>query len=285
MENLENEIWKDIIGYEGLYQISNLGRIKKILPKKTIIMKTHVESGYCRIAFSKDKIVKKFHIHNLLAIHFLPNSENSEFVEHIDGNRLNNSLDNLRWKQPIPDLENEIWKDIKGYEGYYKISNLGRVKKLRREVFSKNGKFLRIDSEKLNKTHVNKLRGNYIIVDLNFKGKNETLPLHRLLAINFIPNPENKKYVNHIDQNPQNNSLENLEWVTNMENTCHAQKSKKNRTSKYIGVGWDKYHNKWKCQIYYNKKSIHIGVFLSEEEAYEARKKFEADNGIKNKYI
>ena len=247
-------------------------------------MNSFAEHGSCRIEFCKNKIAKRFLIHNLLATHFLPNPENLEFVEHIDGNRLNNSLDNLRWKKPIPDLQNEIWKDIKGYEGYYKISNLGRVKKLRREVYSKKGKLLRIDSEGLNKTHVNKLRGNYIIVDLRVKGKSETLQLHRLLAINFIPNPENKRYVNHIDQNPQNNSLENLEWVTNMENMCHAQK-RKNRTSKYIGVGWDKYAGKWKCQIYFNKKSIHIGSFTSEEEAYEARKKFEADNGISNKYI
>jgi hypothetical protein len=183
----------------------------------------------------------------------------------------------------MENLENEIWKDVIGYEGYYQISNLGKVKKLRREVLNKKGTLIRIDPERLNKTHLNKLRGNYYVTDLRVRGQRKTFQIHRLIAIAFIPNPENKRYVNHIDHNPMNNSLDNLEWVNQMENTCHAQK-RLNRSSKYIGVGWDKYAGKWKCQIYFNKKSIHIGSFTSEEDAYEARKKFEVDNGIINKY-
>lgn len=52
-----------------------------------------------------------------------------------------------------------------------------------------------------------------------------------------------------------------------------------------MGVGWDKHNNKWKCQIYFNGKSKHIGAFDTEEEAYEARVKFEKENGIENRYL
>jgi hypothetical protein len=173
----------------------------------------------------------------------------------------------------------EEWKDIIGYEGYYQISNLGRVKFLERQVprFSK----IQILKEKIVKFHLAK-RG-YYVVDLRVKSKRKTLNIHRLIAIHFIDNPLNKKYVNHIDENKLNNSIENLEWVTNMENICHAKKNVKS-SSEYIGVGWDKYANKWKSQIYHKGKSIHLGSFFSEQEAYNARVKYEQENNIENKY-
>jgi hypothetical protein len=181
----------------------------------------------------------------------------------------------------LEDMEGEIWKDIESYDGYYQISNFGRVKSLNREIIRSDGKKNKYKGRIL-KSHISK-RG-YYIVDIHINNLRKTYNIHRLIAINFISNPSNKKQVNHIDSNPLNNSINNLEWVNNLENTCHRSKKYK-YSSKYIGVGWDKYNNKWKCQIYFNGKSKHIGVFNTEEEAYQARCEYEKNNNIENKYL
>lgn len=107
----------------------------------------------------------------------------------------------------------EIWKDVKGFEGFYQISSLGRVKSLPR-----NGT---INSERILKP--NNVRG-YLQVVLNKKGDKSYKKVHRLVAENFIENPLNKREVNHIDGNKHNNNLSNLEWVTSSENQIHAYK-------------------------------------------------------------
>ena len=98
----------------------------------------------------------------------------------------------------------EEWRDIKGYEGLYQISNLGRVKSLR----NNHGQF----REKILKTCSNKLGYSYI--NLYKEGKNKKCLVHRLVALHFIPNPNNYKEINHKDENKQNNRVENLEWCT-----------------------------------------------------------------------
>ena len=107
--------------------------------------------------------------------------------------------------------EQEIWKDIKGYEGYYQISNMGRVKGLKRKF---------IHNEYIKKMYY--YDNSYVRVSLRKKSKPKTFLVHRLVALAFIPNPENKKQVNHKDGNKQNNNVCNLEWVDNSTNMQHA---------------------------------------------------------------
>jgi hypothetical protein len=115
----------------------------------------------------------------------------------------------------------EVWKDIKGYEGLYQVSNFVRVKSLCRKVLSKkkNEPFLRIVNERILKMDI---RNGYMYVSLSKNSISRKLMVHRLLAISFIDNPENKKFINHIDGDKLNNSLSNLEWCTSKENTNHA---------------------------------------------------------------
>lgn len=111
----------------------------------------------------------------------------------------------------------EIWKDVKGYEGLYKVSNFGRVKSLKygRERILKTGK-----------------GGYYLTVGLYFDNKLKTVKVHRLVAMAFIENHDNKPFVNHKDEDKYNNNVNNLEWVTHAENmncgTAIERRSKSN---------------------------------------------------------
>lgn len=112
-------------------------------------------------------------------------------------------------------MMNEIWKDVKGYEGLYQISNLGRIKSLKRQVG-----FIERD-EKILKP---RLIRSYLVAHLFKNNVAKNVLIHRMVAEMFIENPENKPCVNHIDGNKQNNKVENLEWVTHSENDLHAYK-------------------------------------------------------------
>lgn len=113
----------------------------------------------------------------------------------------------------------EIWKDIPNYEGLYQASNLGRIKGLRR--YKQNHSKLQIVEEKIINQYVNKHNG-YVYSMLYKDGTEKNCRVHKLIAQTFIPNPENKKTINHIDGNKMNNRVDNLEWATNKENIIHA---------------------------------------------------------------
>ena len=113
----------------------------------------------------------------------------------------------------------EIWQDIKGYEGIYQISTLLRVRSLDRKVWNR---FQMIPIKgKITKVHINR---GYPKVTLTNR-KNKTASMHRLVAIHFIPNPLNLPEVNHIDGNKLNYAIENLEWCDRLHNMQHASRT------------------------------------------------------------
>lgn len=112
----------------------------------------------------------------------------------------------------------EIWKDIPGYEGLYQVSNLGRVKSLGRYVKKRYGLMWK-KGKVLSAAKDNK---GYLVVVLCDNTKRQTFKVHRLVAMVFLENRNNKPQINHIDGNKQNNSVFNLEWCTQPENMTHA---------------------------------------------------------------
>lgn len=112
----------------------------------------------------------------------------------------------------------EIFKDIKGYEGLYQISNLGRVKSLERDI--KLRQYTKHVDAFIMRQDLNK-RG-YLYIRLTKNGKQKAFRVHRLVAEAFIDNPNSLSQVNHIDFNRTNNNVNNLEWVTPQDNTNHS---------------------------------------------------------------
>ena len=115
----------------------------------------------------------------------------------------------------------EIWKDIKGYEGWYKVSNLGNVRSLDRAITYSNGRKHFEKGKMLKPT----LKSNgYYYVSLSRNCKTPKYDIHKLVAIAFLENPNNYKCVNHIDGNKLNNNINNLEWCSYSYNAIHANK-------------------------------------------------------------
>lgn len=138
----------------------------------------------------------------------------------------------------------EIWKDIKGYEGLYQISNMGRVKSLLK--VTKFGNRLKVNEEMILKPALGK-RG-YYVVSLNHNGKSKTFTIHRLIAEAFIPNPQNKEFIDHINTIKTDNRIENLRWVTSKENSNNIL------TLQHSSESTSK---KWKEGCYNNRNNIH----------------------------
>lgn len=113
---------------------------------------------------------------------------------------------------------NEIFKDLKDYEGLYQVSNCGRVLSLAKG--DGNGNKDRILKQAPNVCK----HGTYYYVSPSKNGKARSQQVHRLVAQAFLPNPENKPHVNHIDNDPSNNHVDNLEWCTHSENMLHAHR-------------------------------------------------------------
>jgi hypothetical protein len=145
------------------------------------------------------------------------------------------------------------WRKIEGYENY-SVSSAGEVRN------DETGLILKP-----------RIRTGYLMLYLHKNGERKTHSVHRLVALSFIPNPENKRCVDHKDNNPLNNKLENLRWATIYENGANA-KMRSHNTSGVKGVSWYKRYSKWNVQIRINGVKTNLGYFATLEEATTVRR-------------
>lgn len=165
--------------------------------------------------------------------------------------------------------QEEIWKDIVGYEGLYMVSNLGRVRSFAKLKRLNDGTILgepRILKQALT---------NYGYKQVCLYINNTTTPftIHKLVAIAFLNHKPNghELIVDHIDGNKTNNKLQNLNIISQRENVAKGRCAKIG-SSKHIGVSWNKRSRKWLSYIYVGNKRIDLGFFKSEIEASNAYK-------------
>ncbi len=149
----------------------------------------------------------------------------------------------------------EEFRIVKDYPNY-SVSNFGNVKK------NQTGKII-----------IPRYSNGYSQVELWNNDNGKVFGVHRLVAIEFIPNPENKPFVDHIDNDKANNNVNNLRWATITENNRNKVLSSRN-TSGVKGVCWNKKHKKWYAGIKIDGKNKHLGSFNTLEEAKQARQNF-----------
>lgn len=219
--------WYDIPEYEGMYQINKNGEVKSIR-RKIKTSKGHYQTCggnilapyYGSIELCKDHKRYRYKVCELVAQAFMPNYVSGMPIYHINGT--SDKLSNLSLTVPKNDNNGE-WKDIPGYEGYYQASIYGKIRSVNRMVeFRISGRVQQV-YRKSKILAENITQDNYVQVILSVNGVAKTLSVHRLVAQTFLPNPENKPQVNHIDGNTQNNNVNNLEWATRSENMTHAK--------------------------------------------------------------
>jgi hypothetical protein len=313
MEETDEEIWKPITDFPN-YEVSSKGQVINKNTNKIMKQQTHC-SGYLYISLSNNERKNvSCKVHRLVAKTFIDNSENKLTVDHIDKNKQNNCVSNLRWatmkEQNIYVNKNVTFLKPINYRPIYRINNdTNEIIELHESIAQAalwiidnnlttikivNNNNISIISSKLCAVGNNKRniaygfkwqyfhekededeiwkeipfeiinKNNYYVSNKgrfkNNKGlikndykyntgykrihiNNKNYLLHRLIALTFLENPENKEFVNHIDGNKLNNQLTNLEWVTCLENNMHKiQIGLSNSTQKVIQ--YDKNMNK-----------------------------------------
>lgn len=159
--------------------------------------------------------------------------------------------------------QSEEWRPINGWEGYY-VSNSGNIKRQSKEYAHK---FFEVKGSISNH--------GYRYIQRTREGKRQNYFIHRCVAEAFIPNPENKPCVDHIDNNKTNNYVNNLRWCTQGDN-CKNQKQK--ISGKKNGVRFDEARQKWEASIRVNNQNKFLGYFLTYDEAKAARETAEGGN-------
>lgn len=152
----------------------------------------------------------------------------------------------------------EIWKDVKGYEGIYQVSNIGRVKSLSRKFYRCDGISYIVKEKYLT---IRKDSFGYSIVKLSKNNKGSYKRVHRLVAESFIENPNNLSEVNHIDCVRDNNVVENLEWISHLDNVRYSIKKGNHISCRDLTGKNNPNYNNHKLHEFY-KTNPHLAVEL-----------------------
>lgn len=237
------EVWKPVPSFENIYEVSNYGNVRS-LDRVVLDCKGHrhvfsgqplnpnysakYPSGRCCFSYTSEGKMLRFKVplDRLVLAVFSRDKFISNNILHKDGNPINCRIDNLI--NDISGVENyldELWVDIPNHPEY-QISTYGRIKVKSKIWYDSVLKCDRIVPECIKQPSVqgvnDKSRSKRLHINLITNGVQYSFQPHRLVAQVFIPNPENKPQINHIDGNPLNNHISNLEWVTQSENMKHA---------------------------------------------------------------
>lgn len=234
------EVWKDIIGYEGLYRVSNYGNIYSYKSNRNLSLNVS-DDGYPQFNLCNNGDQKLVRTHIIVAQHFVdnPNPNEYDIVDHKDTNRLNCNSNNLRWTNrggnnnnrgknsdyPVrerieyseEELLTEEWVDATTIidtlkdKDYFMVSNLGRVR-----YFKSNGNYKKLFTVSIKKKHSPK---KYPGTSVRVNGKKYDFYIHLLVSKCFLGDTPHGMLVDHKDSDRNNPRLSNLQFLTPKENS------------------------------------------------------------------
>lgn len=248
--NNQQEQWRDIEGYEGRYQVSNMGRVRSNYGGRSRQWnELHPRirpDGSTEVKLKLSGTTKSYSVARLVAMAFISGYRDGLMAHHKDENPQNNRWDNLEWRsiayingygsrparvskalrgQPVirkraqsgekapADLPGEQWQVIEGYDYAYMVSNMGRVKTP--SIYRRHHQIMK-PQETID---------GYASVTLKKCGKSVRRYVHQLVAMTFVPGYQPRMEVNHKDENTRNNRSDNLQWVSHSENINYGTRN------------------------------------------------------------
>lgn len=254
------EVWKDVQGFEGRYQVSNMGRVRypdtwvtrsypngntaSYRTRKASIKSLVLNNYGYSVSLNKGNKRKVIRLCELVATYFCNGYEDGMQIIHVDGDIANNRADNLSFKW-MEDLPGEQWKPIKNFEGLYEVSNMGRF----RSVYKYKNTIVRSGSPAVipvppKLLYLNKAPSGYYHVVLHKHAKRYEYSAHRLVALHFCEGYKRGYVVNHKDEDKLNNRADNLEWCTQLYNQRYGTAIQRTAESHWRKVAqYDLYGN------------------------------------------
>jgi len=249
--SLDGEEWRPVKGYEGLYEVSSLGRVMRVRPSARsndyrLMGNKPGRGGYVSVTLTKCGRSKSIHVHRLVADAFIPKTNpKANFVDHKHDPKSDNRVENLRWAThrgnmkhawqehkdrqrkglppktkpyclPVPPKD-AIWRPLYEWDvnAAYEVSNYGHVKRVKRAKGCRTGRLLAM----------RELPSGYIVVKMRVPSRKNgvTKAVHQVVAAAFkLPRAKHHEVIHHRNHNKQDNRPENLEWTTRRENTLAA---------------------------------------------------------------
>ena len=249
--NLDGENWRSVVGYEGLYEVSHLGRVMRVRPSARgngyrLMGNNPGRHGYVSVTLTRSQKSTSVYVHRLVAKAFIPQPDPAaDYVDHLNGPKSDNRVENLRWSthagnmqhawqehkdrtkkglptktkpyRSPPPPQNAAWRSVSewGLNAAYEVSNYGHVKRAKRAKGCRVGRLLAL----------RELLSGYIVVKMRVPGRKNGVikAVHQVVASAYqLPRHDNDEVIHHKNHNKRDNRPENLEWTTKRENSQAA---------------------------------------------------------------
>lgn len=265
------------LGYESIIKDLNKKYFYPVKRANDKLKLEQIKEEKLLIKAKKKEKTSKISRYRKLLTRFLYYKENKEKILNYQNTKSREKREEINKNREVKNreyIENSgcEWRDVVGYEGFYKVSS--------------NGEILNLKLNHL--VSVKEANNGYVSITLNKNGVYQRIMAHRVVAMAFVPNPDNKPKVNHLNGVRNDNRAENLDWKTHQETIQHSfkylgrksnligrmpgTKNRQDSYSKYVGVQWRRKNKTWHSMIGWKYKQYYLGCYATEFKAHKAYK-------------